>query len=182
MSFDAPLDLSSIEAAQIFDMLYDIFYDDFIANKTFLNGSIYINPQSHKKEEGKELSFWHLTTRTQSRLKKEGNRTIKIKERLLDFDRAKRIHWIKPIIDNALAAHNIKLFYKKETTKKKPIRLYLWAEDEDFVVILQKLGKSSSFLVTSFYITHQRKRDDFQKYYQDYTAKTNSDLKGCEWF
>ena len=182
MSLDAPLDLSSVDAAKIFDALYDIFYNDFIANKTFLNGTIYINPQSHKRDEGKELSFWHLTTRTQTYRKKEGNRIVTIKERLPDFDRAKRIHWIKPIINNALAAQNIKLFYKKETTGKKPIRLYLWAEDEDFVVILQKLGKSSSFLVTSFYITHQRKRDDFQKYYEAYIANTNADLRGCEWF
>lgn len=179
---EAPLDLDSIDAVKFFDVLYDIFYDDFIANKTFLNDTIRIDPQSHKKEDGKELSFWHLTTRTQTHYKKEGNRIVANKERLLDFDRAKRIHWIKPIIDNASIAQNVKLFYRKETKGKKPIRLYLWVEDEDFVVILQKLGKSSSFLVTSFYITHQRKRDDFQKYYKAYIGKTNADLRGCEWF
>lgn len=179
---DAPLDLSNLDAAKIFDVLYAIFCDDFIANKTFLNGTIYINPQSHKKEEGKELSFWHLTTRTQTYRKKEGNRVVTVKERLLDFDRAARIHWVKTIIDSASTAQSIKLFYKKETTGKKPIRLYLWVENEDFVVILQKLGKSSSFLVTSFYITHQRKREDFQKYYESYIEKSDADLVGCEWF
>ncbi len=164
---------TEIKWTKLIAKLYKELIDYFFEN---------IDPQSHKKEDGKECSFWHLTTRTQKRSKKEGNRIITVKERLLDFDRAKRIHWIKPIIDNASIAKNIKLFYKKETTRKKPIRLYLWVEDEDFVVILQKLGKSSSFLVTSFYITHQRKRDDFQKYYEDYIGKTNADLRGCEWF
>ncbi len=175
------LDLEKIEASKIFDYLYDIFYNDFIKSKTYLNNTIYINPQTYKKDEGKELCFWHLTTREQIYIKKEGSRIIKIKERLPDFERASRIHWIKPIIENCFHTE-IKLFYKKETRGKKPIRLYLWAYNKDFVVILQKLGKSSSFLVTSFYITHRRKREDFQKYYEVYVKKLNPLLKGCEWF
>lgn len=74
------------------------------------------------------------------------------------------------------------MFYRKETKGKKPIRLYLWAYNEDFVVILQKLGRSSSFLVTSFYITHERKRNDFQKYYEEYMSQSNPELRRCEWF
>jgi len=182
VNFDDPLDLGRIEATRIFDVLYEIFHDDFIRNKTFLNKNIFIDPQSNKKEDGKELSFWHLTTRKQRYYKKDGNRTVKMEERLTDYDRAARIHWIKPIIENGLTAQNIKLFYKKETTGKKPIRLYLWAYDEDFVVILQKLGKSSSFLVTSFYITHQHKRADFQKSYEKYVSHKDPNLRGCEWF
>ena len=75
----------------------------------------------------------------------------------------------------------IKLFYHRESNKKRDIRLYLWAYEEDFVVILQKLGKSSSFLVTSFYIDHQGKRDDYQKRYEKY-RNGDKTLKECEWF
>ena len=60
--------------------------------------------------------------------------------------------------------------------------MYLWAFENDFVVILQKLGNSSSYLVTSFYIDNQRKRDIFQKKHDDYNNKTDSKLSNCEWF
>jgi len=182
MIFKAPINLDKIEATKIFNVLYEIFHNDFIKTKVYLDNSIYINPQSNKKENGKELSFWHLTTRKQTYFKKENGKNKKIQERLLDYNRASRIHWIKPIIKNCVSSTNIKLFYKKETTGKKPIRLYLWAYKEDFVVILQKLGKSSSFLVTSFYITEQYKRNSFEKYFEDYTNNRNPNFIRYEWF
>jgi hypothetical protein len=60
--------------------------------------------------------------------------------------------------------------------------LYLWLHEKNFVVILQKLGKSSSFLVTSFYIDHEDKKVDYQDYYENYTNGLDIDLAGCEWF
>lgn len=76
----------------------------------------------------------------------------------------------------------IKCFYHKESTGNKNIRLYLWAFNQDFVVILEKLGKSQAFLVTSFYITHAGKRADYQKRYETYQNKSDDRLVGCEWF
>lgn len=87
---------------------------------------------------------------------------------------------MKEILENH-THEKIKLFYHRESNKKRDIRLYLWAYKDDFVVILQKLGKSSSFLVTSFYIDHQGKRDDYQKRYEKY-QNGDETLKGCEWF
>lgn len=63
----------------------------------------------------------------------------------------------------------------------KKIRFYLWAYEHDFVVILQKLGNTSSYLVTSFYIDNQRKRDIFQRKFEDYQNGTDIRLRG-EWF
>ncbi len=180
--FESIIGVEEIEASKIFDYLYQAyFYVDFIENKTYLDGNIYIDPQIHQKEEGKELCFWHLTTRTQRYQVKEGNRIVTKKERLLDIDRADRLEWVKQIIENQNEPA-IKTFYKRESSGKRPIRLYLWAFNEDFVVILQKLGRSSSFLVTSFYITHEGKRHDYQKYYEYYRMKKDPDLRGCEWF
>ncbi|MCK4441159.1 MAG: hypothetical protein KAU90_04085 [Sulfurovaceae bacterium] len=176
------INIDSIDATELFEVLYyDYFCVDFVDNKTYLNKTIYINPQSNKKDDGKEKSFWHLTSKTQSYQKKEGKRYITYTERLRDYSRAKRLAWVKQIIENH-DYEKIKLFYHKETTNKKPIRLYLWHYQEDFVVILQKLGKSSSFLVTSFYITHDKKRRDYQKRYEIYVKKLNPNLYGCEWF
>ena len=180
--FSYVIGVEDIEAIKIFDYLYvEYFYADFIKEKTYLNGTIFINPESYKKDDGKELSFWHLTTRDKTYTKRVGNQYIKYKERLLDIDRADRLEWVKKIIENYTDS-KIKSFYKKETKAGKPIRLYLWAYDEDFVVILQKLGKSSSFLVTSFYITHADKRRDYQDNYETYCDGKDVKLNGCEWF
>lgn len=176
-----PLNLSRIDATKIIDRLYEIFYRDFVSQKTYLAKTIYIDPRSHRKEDGKELDFWHLTTRDQKeQVWENGKRLWKVIGRYPDFDRASRLEWVRQILIN----HNhaaIRLFYYQETNDKRDIRLYLWAHKEDFVVILQKLGKSDSFLVTSFYLTHDGKRKDFEKRYNSY-CQGDGKLKGCEWF
>jgi len=58
----------------------------------------------------------------------------------------------------------------------------LWLEEHDFVVILQKFGRSSSFLVTSFYIDFDGKRKDYEKRFEIYHNKKDERLNGCEWF
>ena len=179
--FSDMIDLDEIEVTEFFDVLYEYFCEDFIDVKTYLNKSIYINPKSHKKDDGKELVFWHLTTRETKVQKKVGNRWIVEKERLTDYRRAERLLWIKLIIENHFI-DDIKMFYHKETNIKKDIRLYLWLEEYDFVVILQKLGKSSSYLVTSFYIDRDGKRKEYKKRYNNYITKSDVKLKNCEWF
>lgn len=180
--FSSVIGVEEIEATEIFDYLYDSYFvEDFIEQKTYLNNNIYIDPESYKKDKNKELAFWHLTTREKQYTIKEGKKFVTYKERLLDIDRANRLEWVKKIIENHTLP-DIKCFYKKETANKKPIRLYLWLYEKNFVVILQKLRKSSSFLVTSFYIDHENKKVDYQNYYENYTNGLDTDLTGCEWF
>ncbi len=180
--FSSLIPLEDLEVSELFEVLYDDYFCvDFIDSKTYLNSTIYINPQTYKKEDGKEKSFWHLTSREQSYQVKEGKKTVPRKERLPDFARAERLEWVKLIIENHTDPQ-IKLFYRKETTDKKPIRLYLWLYQKDFVVILQKLGANDSFLVTSFYITYDDKRDEYQERFEKYVNKKDGDLVGCEWF
>ena len=70
----------------------------------------------------------------------------------------------------------------KETKGKKQVRLYLWAHEYDFVVIVQKLGASDAFLVTSFYITEIYKRDSYTKWHDEYIKGIHPELQYCEWF
>ncbi|MZY06598.1 RlfB protein [Acinetobacter pittii] len=156
---------------------YSFFKRDFIDSDTYLE-RIYINPKKDELDDGKQKVFWHLTTRTDEVWKQNGKLRQKVKERFPDLNRARRICWIKEIIENY--DHNdIKLFYAKHHSSK--IRLYLWAYDYDFLVILQKLGRSESILVTSFYITHDGKRKELDELYNGYNDQ-NSDLSNCEWF
>lgn len=176
-----PLNLSQIDATKFFDTLYSIFHRDFVANKTYLAQKIYINPKSDDCEEDKEKVFWHLTSREETeKYWENGIKKTRTLGRYPDFRRAERIEWVKQIIEN-YQNECIKLFYHRESNKKRDIRLYLWAHNDDFVVILQKLGKSQSFLVTSFYIDNQSKRDTYQKRFENY-QNGDADLQNCEWF
>ena len=160
---------SCCQADEIVDFLYAIFKNDFIDTSCHLANTIYIDPQSHKKKDGKEEIFWHITTRDNKKNKK----------REFDEQRACRIKWIKPIILN----HNhdkIKMFYHLESLGK--VRLYLWAFEVDFLVILQKLGSSSSYLVTSFYIDKNYNKNIYTKRYEAYINRKDIKLRDYEWF
>ncbi len=175
------LNLGQVEATQLMDFLYRVFHRDFVMNKTRLNKKIWIDLQSHRKEDGKEAAFWHLTSRTQKCQVKQGARSVLMTERLPDYRRSERLEWVRLIIEGH-ADPRVRCFYHQESNNKRDIRLYLWAHQHDFVVILQKLGKSASFLVTSFYMDQARKRFDYQQRYEAYVSGTVSVLKGCGWF
>jgi len=168
--FSNKLDLTSIGTIDdVYEMLYELFKRDFIDNDTYLANSIYVNPNFGTAIDGKEEIFWHVVTRKNEQTRK----------REFDEKRASRIEWIKKSIENH-SNSEIKLFYFYENNHK--IRLYLWVHNHDFLVILQKLGNTESYIVTSFYIDNDRKRDKTQKKYDDYIARTDSRLSNCEWF
>ena len=179
--FDDILDLQKIEATEIIDFLYSIFHRDFVANRTMLANAVYVNPRSDLKSDGKEQDFWHLTTREEKE-KVWINRKLewRVIGRYPDFRRAERLEWVKRILCNHQHT-GIKMFYHRESNKKRDVRLYLWAYEHDFTVILQKLGKSSSFLVTSFFIDHEGKRKDYEDRLNNYFSENNG-LGKCEWF
>lgn len=168
--FSTTLDLSAHTSLdEIFDALYEVFQRDFIEQRTYLNEIVYINPHHQGVMDGKEETFWHIVTR----------KNDKTKVREFDAARAQRIEWVKRIIDNHIHTE-VKCFYYFEEDRK--IRFYLWAHNHDFLVILQKLGATESYIVTSFFIDNDRKRDKTQKKFEDYIAKKDSRLMGCEWF
>lgn len=175
------LDIDGKSENEVYEFLYEFFTEDFINNDTKVNGDIYVDPRSDFKTDGKEDVFWHITTREQEKRVKHNKTYKKIKERLLDPDRAIRIRWVRPILMNH-QDNNIRIFYRKETKGKKPIRLYFWAHQNDFVVIVQKLGLSDCYLVTSFYITEKYKRDTYRSWYLKYQNKMDPQLHNCEWF
>jgi len=175
------LDLSAHAEPDVFDVLYPYFRRDFVERDTKINNSIYVDPKSQGVRNGKENVFWHITTREQKRKVVRNKQLVEIKTRPFDPDRACRIEWIRPMLQNHEHAE-IKLFYRKETKGKKPIRLYIWAHQQDFVVIVQRLGQSTSYLVTSFYITENYKRASYQKWYDNYCKGIDLALQNCEWF
>lgn len=164
-----PLELGKIEASGLIDYLYEIFERDFVHQRAMLSGKVWIDPRSERKNDGKEDSFWHLITRG------------KVGDRYPDYRRAERLEWVRQIIDSPTHPC-VQIFYHRESNQRQDVRMYLWAEKHDFVVIIQRLGKSRAFLVTSFYVDHKGKRDDYRKRLQHYQSGRDADLSSNVWF
>jgi hypothetical protein len=162
------LELGKVEASGLIDYLYEIFHRDFVQRQAMLGGSVWIDPRSDRKDLGKEETFWHLITRGKA-------------ERFPDYRRAERLEWVRQLIESPRDPC-VKLFYHKESNPKQDIRLYLWAEAHDFVVIIQRLGRTRAFLVTSFYVDQRSKRDDYRKRLAHFESGKDPALSSHAWF
>jgi hypothetical protein len=137
----------------ILPLLYGVFERDFkMSNLCFRGLPVGF---SDKLDRGKEESFWHITHKDKS---EKG----KIINRIFDPERSKRIHWVRPVIENH-SEPCIKCWDYEEGDKR--IRTYLWLEEQDFLVILEKRPKKY-YLVTVFYVCYEKKREDLREKYK----------------
>lgn len=122
--------------------LYGVFRQDFVVGKPrFMSREVWWErrvEQGDRYEEG----FWHLVTRID---RERG-------ERLLDPRRAERLPWCAPAITNA-NDNSVTVWDYREA--KGNIRTYLWLQNGDYVVVLEKKTirrGEIAFLVTAFYV------------------------------
>jgi len=122
--------------------LYDVFEKDFVLTVTAFEGrEVWFNRRIEEGERYEE-GFWHLVS-------KDDRITG---ERLPDFPRAKRLPWCAPLIRNS-DDPSVKNWDYEEGSGR--IRTYLWLEDADYVVILEKRShkkKDVAFLVTAYFV------------------------------
>lgn len=129
--------------------LFKIFKKDFIDNKTyFMAYPVIIAPP--KKGEIYPEVFWHVISQ-QSKKGSKSNNT-----RLIDYKRAERICWIKPIIqqykDEQLTTWCSKEFDKN--SGKEILKYYLWFKDGKYMVVLKCIESKTKkyFIATAFYV------------------------------
>jgi len=134
---------------EVLDNLYKVFRRDFIERPLFYR-ACRVFCDSRKVDSDKEEAFWHLIT------KEQGG------ERLVDYGRAKRLPWIRPIIENS-DRPEIKEWEYLEKGKK--VRVYLWVEDHDYVVVLERKG-NRCFLVTAYYVEGESTRRRLRRKYE----------------
>ena len=146
-----------INFPELTEFLYGIFEKDFILSKTtFLGKKVVFDNRiiDGKYPEG----FWHLITRTDH---KENE------QRLPDLKRAKRLPWIKPIIEQYKESE-IKSWHNLEATNKGEAFnevYYLWYEEGHYLVILKE-RKHGYFLATSFYVNDGFYREKYERKYK----------------
>jgi len=94
----------------------------------------------------------------------------KEKQRLPDIERARHLPWGKPVIEHEAEPRVIVWDIDEvKKTGKAVVRTYLWIQDFDFLVILEKqaTGKGDIFmLITTFLVDVPGKRVDLEGRYE----------------
>jgi len=134
-----------------YELLYEIFQKDFVNTQPQYRG--YVVWFFPEKEDGKEVVFWHLTSR-------EDNA---VGERIPDLRRSERLPWARPMLDNPDKPEVLDWDYEEGDGS---IKTYVWLKDYDYLVVLKKYKDGRRRLITSFWIEYQNFRDKLEKKYK----------------
>lgn len=98
--------------------------------------------------EGYAETFVHLITRKSQSGK-----------RVFDRERANRLHWVRPILENR---HDPEVVYFRFPEPDQRMRDYFWYREGDFLVILEQIS-AAKYVITSFHIDNRENRHYFEK-------------------
>lgn len=152
LSIDGP------NKAQLFKM-YGIFLRDIVTNSIIIKGnSLQCNQNISKHPicRGKMKGFEHIITRES---KHKGKRDF-------DRERANKIHWIRPIIENVT---DIRIKYFERINDKGYNQQFYWYQQKGFIVIVREINPYL-MLITSFAVDISE-NGKFKNWYEEYEAK-----------
>lgn len=132
------------DADKYIKRIFAIFERDFVLSKPKFRDKVVLHDKG--LDGNKPRTFVHITTESNGK-----------GERILSLRRCERIGWIKAIIEHA--DDSAILVWEKEqaTTKREAIRIYLFMEKQDFLVILQEI-KWGHYLITAVYVDNPRQK------------------------
>jgi hypothetical protein len=179
-------EIKTLNEANI-EKLFDIFRRDFIDNQTILKKdatSFIIDVKADKicpcpfRKSDKPERFWHIITKEEKRTKYKNNPCPDKNENNRKYDeaRAKRIHWIKILIDTWQSDTDIKHFYQRRQSRTT---LVIWHTRKDFVVIVRKLSNTNDKFLVSSYLIYRSEIKRYEKQLREYNKEKPN---GLEWF
>lgn len=136
--------------------LHTIFQNEISLAGLEIQGSpVWVDRTPDRSLPQYEMGFTHLVTRDDGM----GMRTI-------DYARAKKLSWVKPVIEN----YDTPEVYSFWHSTNNNDTLYLWLYDHDFVIILRKLRsragiRSNAQIIVTSYNVDPNKRFDLQRRY-----------------
>jgi len=166
------------------EKLFSIFKKDFIDNHTYLTKNSISYLIDIKKEivcpcpfgkKDKPERFWHLITNEKSKSKHKNPCPFPENNRKYDVARAKRIHWIKIIIENWQKDEHIKYFYEIINRKET---LHIWHTKYDFLIIIRKESNSSDRFLVSTYLIYKNQRHRYKNRLKRYESSKHK----IDWF
>lgn len=137
-------------------IMYGHYLNDIVKNTLNINGiplTFNNNASRHPICRGKHQCFEHIITRES---KHSGKRNF-------DPERANKIHWIRPILENF---DDPKIKYFEALNDDGKNQLFYWYEEKDFIIILREIIPSL-LLITSFCIDKEE-RYGLKKRYENY--------------
>lgn len=139
---------------EIIDELHKIFLTDIKKHDLRYQGLPIVFDNRRDIEYHYEEGFWHIITRGKG-------------DRSLDFKRAKRLPWLKPIIENHNNA-DILLWIEEDTDKKgkRVTKTYFWYKNGKYLIVLTE-KPNRYFLATAFYVNSGRNEQYYWKRYQN---------------
>lgn len=137
------------------EAIYQYFCEDFIEDcPIYKQKEVWLS--DHNKEDGKEGTFWHITTNKQNQSPKGSSTEVRIP----DIKRSERIRWIKDIIENSNDP-NVKRWVENINGRTRHHLLY----KEEFLVVLGEIGKNRNYvLITSYYINENNRKKYLQRF------------------
>jgi hypothetical protein len=129
--------------------LKGVFRRDIKDNNSFKFRHKVIRPIKGEEPE-MQLMFRHLTTEEVEEVDDSGR---KIKKRLFEIDRSRRLHWIRHHIEENKNT-NMEFFSVEERIDGRiKIRTYIYDIDEKYVIILEPQRSSMDYyLITAYYL------------------------------
>lgn len=118
------------------NVVYAVFYSDFIARRTRYEGKqILLIGRDKELVKGKERRFWHCVSEGQIE-----------DDRPPDLRRCECMPWMRPVIENA-AEVTMDVWVENQTGKG--VRPHLWF-NEEYLVVLERLWKGDYRPITTF--------------------------------
>ena len=137
---------------RLISLLYGVYERDFINSRPIFKG-LPVVVDNRKIDSPYEEGFWHVITRGKT-------------GRLLDYKRAKRLPWLKPLIEWG-PDPDLLCWSEEELDSRRGkmvIKHLIWYEPGSYVIVLkEKPGKY--FLATAFHVTGKRERDYYMGKY-----------------
>ncbi len=155
---DPPLDVNGLNINQTYDYLYSVYNQTLSDIDNIVVDGKHVSIDRSKSEEDPEYerAFIHFITRKRG----EGRKAI----RSYDEERARKIHWIKPLLlhyrDGA-----VKSFWAKGPKENS---LYIWLEEFDYLLVLKdvKSARYNGFrmVITAYSVDSETKQSLYKKY------------------
>lgn len=133
--------------------LFEIFCRDFEIGKPYYEG-LEVWWDKRKIDGNYPEGFWHITTKG------------KPFNRIPDFRRSERLPWCGPSINNS----GDPIILRWDYQENKKIRTYVWLENFDYVIILEKKhigNRVIAFLVTAFHVDGSRTKSQLKDKYRN---------------